>query len=106
MSAADRRVTSVSRGLSRQQRRALSILVRAHRPLNATRELGPLLGSPATESGRRSLLRALRLLEQRGLIRLESRAADNGGHSVFAAANPGARGELTAADLWRASAGV
>ena len=99
-------MAGVSRGLSNQQRRALSMLVRAHRPLNATRELGPLLGSPATDIGRRSLLRALRLLEQRGLVRLESRPAVSGGRTVFVAANPGARGELTAADLWRASAGI
>jgi hypothetical protein len=92
----------MGRGLSRRQRRALGILVLAHRPLNATRELGPLFGSPASDSGRRSLLRALRLLERRGLVRLERRPASGGGRTVFAAANAGAKGELTGAELWRA----
>ena len=75
----------MSRGLSSQQRQLLATLVVAKRPLDATRELGPLVGMPATDSGRRSLLRAVRLLAKRGLVTItrDDLAALHGGEAEF-----------------------
>lgn len=97
----------MSRGLSARQRQALALLVTHKRPLDVTSELLPLLGVSASDSTRRSLLRALRLLERRGLVSLERVPSERGGWPrLIAAARPGARGELFAADLQRASASV
>jgi hypothetical protein len=95
----------MSRGLSARQRQVLATLVVAKRPLDVTRELGPLVGMPETDSGRRSLLRAVRLLAQRGLVEITRQPAQ-GWPAVLAQAAPGAIGELRAPDWQRASSSV
>jgi len=96
----------VSRGPSPRQREALALLVTHKRSLDVTGELLPMLGETATDSSRRSLLRALRLLERRGLVTLERVPSGRGGHPrVLAAAGAGARDELYGADLQRAVRG-
>jgi hypothetical protein len=95
----------MSRGLSKRQRQALATLVVAKRALDVTRELGPLVGMPATESGRRSLLRAVRSLAQRGLVTI-TRAPRQGWPAVMVEATPGATGELRAPDWQRAATAV
>jgi len=96
----------MSRGLSSQQRQLLATLVVAKRPLDATRELGPLVGMPATDSGRRSLLRAVRLLAKRGLVTITREPGRQGWPAVMVEATPGAVGELRAPDWQRASTNV
>lgn len=99
------RFPPVSRGLSSRQARLLAILVVARRPLDVTGELGPMLGEPESKSGRASLLRAVRLLESRGLVALQHRPAPRGGWPrLLASARPGAEGELLARDLQQARA--
>ena len=95
----------MTRGLSERQRRTLALLHVARRPLEAG-ELLALLGDEPTPSSRRSLLRALRLLADRGLVELERRPSPRGGHPrLFASAVPGAEGELRGRDLQRARDG-
>ena len=95
----------MSRGLSERQRTALATLVVAKRPLDVTRELGPLIGMPQTESGRRSLLRAVRSLAERGLVAI-TRAPRQGWPAVLVEAGPHAYGELLPADWQRAGTAV
>ena len=95
----------MGRGLSAQQRQLLATLIVAKRPLDVTRELGPLVDAPATDSGRRSLLRAVRSLAARGLVEL-TRTPRQGWPAVVATARPGAVGELRAPDWQRAAAAV
>lgn len=93
----------MTRGLSIRQRQALALLVNEKRPLDVTGEILPTLGLEATDSARRSVLRAFRLLERRGLVNLERVPSPRGGWPrVLATARPGAvieaeaveRGEL------------
>jgi len=96
------RLAAMSRGPSRRQRQVLALLVTEKCSLDVTAELLPMLGLEVTDVTRRSQLRALRLLEQRGLVTLERVPSERGGHPrVLASARPGARGELTAAELQR-----
>lgn len=93
----------MSRGLSQRQRQALALLVAHKRFLDVTAELLPMLGDDPTDSRRRSLLRALRLLEQRGLVTLEKTPSGRGGWPrLLAAARPDAEGEPVGGDLQRA----
>lgn len=93
---------SMARGLSDRQRRLLALLHVARRPLTVA-ELLQLLDVEPTDSSRRSLLRALRSLRDRGLVELEHRPAEGGGWPrVEASAAPGAAGELTGRDVQRA----
>lgn len=95
----------MSRGPSSRQRRALALLVTHKRSLDVTAELLPMLGDDPTDSSRRSLLRALRLLDGRGLVTLERVPSQRGGWPrLLAAARPGAQGELLGGDLQRARA--
>jgi hypothetical protein len=94
----------VGRGLSSRQRRLLALLVVSRRPLDVTGEAAHILGEPDTRSARTSLLDAVRSLEQRGLVTVERVPRTGGGWGkVLVAAREGAIGELTAADLQRAS---
>jgi hypothetical protein len=93
----------VSRGLSTRQRKALALLVASKRSLDVTNDLLPMLGEETTDSSRRSMLRAMRLLRDRGLVTLERVPSDRGGHPrVLVAARPHARGELKGGELQRA----
>jgi hypothetical protein len=93
----------VSRGPSARQREALAVLVASKRSLDVTGELLPALGLEPTDVTRRSMLRALRLLERRGLVTLDRVPAERGGHPrLLASARAGARGELRGGDLQRA----
>ena len=95
----------MSRGLSRRQRQALALLVAQKRSLDVTSELLPELGLDANEVSRRSMLRALRLLERRGLVTLERAPSPRGGWPrMIASARSGAYGELTGAEVQRAKA--
>ncbi len=96
----------MSRGPSKRQREALALLVTEKRSLDVTAELLPALGLEPTDSSRRSMLRALRLLERRGLVTLERVPSGRGGWPrLLATARPGARGELTGAELQRSTRG-
>jgi hypothetical protein len=94
----------VSRGPSKTQRQALAFLVVAGRPLDVTRELLPLLGLEPTKSARVSLLRAMRLLERRGVLAITTSASGNGGWSrpQAEARGDGYQELLTMAELTRA----
>ena len=94
----------MSRGLSRRQREALGILVAAGRPMSVTGELGALVGMPKTPGGTRSLIGAIRSLEQRGLVTVETRRRKTGGKALYAQARPGAAGVISGADLQRGHA--
>jgi hypothetical protein len=93
-------------GPSEQQRRALALLVAAPRPLDVTAELLPLLGEQPTKSARVSLLRAMRLLERRGLVSLSRHPSPRGGHGIVLASPQGTsyQSVLTAPELKRARA--
>lgn len=93
----------MSRGPSKRQRQALALLITEKRSLDVTAELLPMLGLDSTDSTRRSTLRALRLLEERGLVALERVPSTRGGWArIMATARGGAAGELTGAELQRA----
>jgi len=92
------------RGLSQKQRTALALLAVSDRPLDATGELLPMLGDKPNESTRRSLIRALRTMEDRGLVSLSRHPSPRGGWGVVLASirGTGYREWLTAAELTRA----
>jgi hypothetical protein len=94
----------MGRGLSERQRSAVAALIEARRPLDVTRELGPLIGMPNADSGRRRLLRAMRLLEARGLVRFTCgpKGQRCGWGAVLAEGDAHASGELLGADLHHA----
>jgi hypothetical protein len=94
----------VSRGPSKTQRQALAFLVAAGKPLDVTRELLPLLGLEPTKAARVSLLRAMRLLERRGVVAITTSASGNGGWSrpQAEARGDGYQELLTMAELTRA----
>jgi hypothetical protein len=81
----------MSRGLSRRQRKVMAILDAAERSLDVTKQLLPALGLPASSVSRRSLLRAMRSLEQRGHVAITYEPDPRGGHPrVLASAQIGA----------------
>ena len=93
----------MSKGLSTRQRRLLALLVVSKRPLDVTGEASVILGEPDTRSARVSLLQAVRSLERRGLVTIETEPNPHGGWGrILATARAGAEGELTGADLHRA----
>lgn len=93
----------MSRGLSRQQREVVALLVTAKRSLDVTGEVLPMLEIEPTDSARRAMLRAVHSLEARGLVSVEKAPAGRGGWpTTLATARRGASGEVTGADLHRA----
>jgi hypothetical protein len=93
----------MGRGLSKRQKRLLSLLVVAKRPLDLIGEATEILGETDTRSARVSLIRAARSLERRGLVKVERIPDPRGGWGkILVSALGGAEGELTGADLQRA----
>lgn len=93
----------MSKGLSARQRRLLALLVVSKRPIDITSEASVILGAPDTRSARVSLLQAVRSLERRGLVTIDTEPDPRGGWGrILATARPGAEGELTGTDLQRA----
>ena len=90
----------MGKGLSTEQRQVLAHLCASRRALTSD-ELLALVGREATDVTRRSVLRTLRRLENRGLVRLE-RLPGRGHGLIAATAAEGAELELYGADLQRA----